>query len=87
MGRAPWAETPEHATCAWCAHQSAVCATRHRCRRGGGISVRDMTMGSNVSSAALSENIGSAIVSLGWSDLTGEGDAGTPLPRQSQLAA
>ncbi|WP_189589072.1 TerD family protein [Streptomyces massasporeus] len=34
-----------------------------------------MTMGSNVSLAALSENVGSAIVSLGWSDPTGEGDA------------
>ncbi|GGV65318.1 stress response protein, TerZ- and CABP1 [Streptomyces massasporeus] len=37
--------------------------------------MRDMTMGSNVSLAALSENVGSAIVSLGWSDPTGEGDA------------
>ncbi|MFF8013581.1 TerD family protein [Streptomyces sp. NPDC007929] len=34
-----------------------------------------MTMGSNVSLTALSENIGSAIVSLGWSSPTGEGDA------------
>ncbi|MEU1003279.1 MULTISPECIES: TerD family protein [Streptomyces] len=34
-----------------------------------------MTMGSNVSLAALSENVGSAIVSLGWSSPTGEGDA------------
>ncbi|GAA2762281.1 TerD family protein [Streptomyces paradoxus] len=37
--------------------------------------MRDMTMGSNVSLTALSENIGSAIVSLGWSSPTGEGDA------------
>ncbi|PPS72885.1 stress response protein TerZ [Streptomyces sp. 46] len=37
--------------------------------------MRDMTMGSNVSLAALSENVGSAIVSLGWSSPTGEGDA------------
>lgn len=43
--------------------------------QGGGISVHDMTMGSNVSLAALSENVGSAIVSLGWSSPTGEGDA------------
>ncbi|WP_344538757.1 TerD family protein [Streptomyces levis] len=34
-----------------------------------------MTMGSNVSLSALSENVGSAIVSLGWSSPTGEGDA------------
>jgi stress response protein SCP2 len=34
-----------------------------------------MTMGSNVSLTALSENCGSAIVSLGWSSPTGEGDA------------
>jgi stress response protein SCP2 len=34
-----------------------------------------MTMGSNVSLTALSENIESAIVSLGWSSRTGEGDA------------
>ncbi|MEU0249253.1 TerD family protein [Streptomyces sp. NPDC006235] len=34
-----------------------------------------MTMGSNVSLTALSENTGSAIVSLGWSSPTGEGDA------------
>ncbi|MGW0471117.1 TerD family protein [Streptomyces coeruleorubidus] len=34
-----------------------------------------MTMGSNVSLTALSENIESAIVSLGWSSPTGEGDA------------
>ncbi|MFJ8049692.1 TerD family protein [Streptomyces luteogriseus] len=34
-----------------------------------------MTMGSNVSLTALSENVGSAIVSLGWSSPTGEGDA------------
>ncbi|MFJ8464955.1 TerD family protein [Streptomyces swartbergensis] len=34
-----------------------------------------MTMGSNVSLTALSENIESAIVSLGWSSATGEGDA------------
>ncbi len=45
------------------------------CRRGGGISVRDMTKGSNVSLTALSENVGSAIVSLGWSSPSGEGDA------------
>jgi stress response protein SCP2 len=32
-------------------------------------------MGSNVSLTALSENVGSAIVSLGWSSPTGEGDA------------
>ncbi|CAM5745659.1 hypothetical protein SAFG77S_12990 [Streptomyces afghaniensis] len=37
--------------------------------------MRDMTMGSNVSLTALSENTGSAIVSLGWSSPTGEGDA------------
>ncbi|GAA2539252.1 TerD family protein [Streptomyces levis] len=37
--------------------------------------MRDMTMGSNVSLSALSENVGSAIVSLGWSSPTGEGDA------------
>ena len=37
--------------------------------------MRDMTMGSNVSLTALSENVGSAIVSLGWSSPTGEGDA------------
>jgi stress response protein SCP2 len=34
-----------------------------------------MTMGSNVSLTELSENVGSAIVSLGWSSPTGEGDA------------
>ncbi|MGA5140445.1 TerD family protein [Streptomyces azureus] len=34
-----------------------------------------MTMGSNVSLTALSENTESAIVSLGWSSPTGEGDA------------
>ncbi|MEU0382883.1 TerD family protein [Streptomyces chartreusis] len=34
-----------------------------------------MTMGSNVSLTALSESVGSAIVSLGWSSPTGEGDA------------
>ncbi|MFF8937532.1 TerD family protein [Streptomyces paradoxus] len=34
-----------------------------------------MTMGSNVSLTDLSENVGSAIVSLGWSSPTGEGDA------------
>ncbi|MGW6542322.1 TerD family protein [Streptomyces massasporeus] len=34
-----------------------------------------MTMGSNVELTALSENVGSAIVSLGWSSTTGEGDA------------
>ncbi|MFD7246131.1 TerD family protein [Streptomyces massasporeus] len=34
-----------------------------------------MTMGSNVALAALSENVGSAIVSLGWSSPSGEGDA------------
>ncbi|MFI6853122.1 TerD family protein [Streptomyces sp. NPDC050416] len=34
-----------------------------------------MTMGSNVSLTALSENTGSAIVSLGWSSPSGEGDA------------
>jgi stress response protein SCP2 len=34
-----------------------------------------MTMGSNVSLSALSEHVGSAIVSLGWSSPTGEGDA------------
>jgi hypothetical protein len=34
-----------------------------------------MTMGSNVALPALSENVGSAIVSLGWSSPTGEGDA------------
>lgn len=37
--------------------------------------MRDMTMGSNASLTALSENVGSAIVSLGWSSPTGEGDA------------
>lgn len=37
--------------------------------------MRDMTMGSNVSLTALSENVDSAIVSLGWSSPTGEGDA------------
>ncbi|CAL9616778.1 hypothetical protein SUDANB1_05747 [Streptomyces sp. enrichment culture] len=37
--------------------------------------MRDMTMGSNVSLTALSENCGSAIVGLGWSSPTGEGDA------------
>ncbi|GAP51530.1 stress protein [Streptomyces azureus] len=37
--------------------------------------MRDMTMGSNVSLTALSENTESAIVSLGWSSPTGEGDA------------
>lgn len=37
--------------------------------------MRDMTMGSNVALTALSENVGSAIVSLGWSSPTGEGDA------------
>ncbi|MEU9568578.1 TerD family protein [Streptomyces massasporeus] len=34
-----------------------------------------MTMGSNVALTALSENVGSAIVSLGWSSPTGVGDA------------
>ncbi|MFF8871043.1 TerD family protein [Streptomyces massasporeus] len=34
-----------------------------------------MTMGSNVALAALSDNVGSAIVSLGWSSPSGEGDA------------
>ncbi|MEU3885847.1 TerD family protein [Streptomyces sp. NPDC029041] len=34
-----------------------------------------MTMGSNVSLTDLSENVGSAIVSLGWTSPTGEGDA------------
>ncbi|MFJ4814033.1 TerD family protein [Streptomyces sp. NPDC088801] len=34
-----------------------------------------MIMGSNVPLTALSENVGSAIVSLGWSSPTGEGDA------------
>ncbi|MEV0244414.1 TerD family protein [Streptomyces sp. NPDC050674] len=34
-----------------------------------------MTMGANVSLTDLSENVGSAIVSLGWSSPTGEGDA------------
>ncbi|MER8221028.1 TerD family protein [Streptomyces sp. NPDC094143] len=34
-----------------------------------------MTMGSNVSLSALSEHVGSAIVSLGWSSPSGEGDA------------
>ncbi|MEU0215904.1 TerD family protein, partial [Streptomyces sp. NPDC006265] len=34
-----------------------------------------MTMGSNVSLTSLSENVGSAIVSLCWSSPTGEGDA------------
>ncbi|MFF7376254.1 TerD family protein [Streptomyces massasporeus] len=34
-----------------------------------------MTMGSNVALTALSENVGSTIVSLGWSSPTGEGDA------------
>ncbi|MFC5632353.1 TerD family protein [Streptomyces bullii] len=34
-----------------------------------------MTMGANVSLSALSENVGSVIVSLGWSSPTGEGDA------------
>ncbi|MBB4715446.1 stress response protein SCP2 [Streptomyces luteogriseus] len=37
--------------------------------------MRDMTMGSNVSLTALSENVGSAIVGLGWSSPSGEGDA------------
>ncbi|NEE10552.1 TerD family protein [Streptomyces sp. SID7499] len=37
--------------------------------------MRDMTMGSNVALTALSENVGSAIVSLGWSSPSGEGDA------------
>ncbi|MFG3270827.1 MULTISPECIES: TerD family protein [Streptomyces] len=34
-----------------------------------------MTMGSNVSLTALSENVGSAIIGLGWSSPSGEGDA------------
>ncbi|QWB25823.1 MULTISPECIES: TerD family protein [Streptomyces] len=34
-----------------------------------------MTKGSNLSLTALSENVGSAIISLGWSSPTGEGDA------------
>ncbi|WP_369195822.1 TerD family protein [Streptomyces djakartensis] len=34
-----------------------------------------MTMGSNVSLSALSEHVGSAIVSLGWSSPSGQGDA------------
>ncbi|WP_184593411.1 TerD family protein [Streptomyces violarus] len=34
-----------------------------------------MTMGSNVSLSALSENVSSAIISLGWSSPSGEGDA------------
>ncbi|WP_345660098.1 TerD family protein [Streptomyces venetus] len=34
-----------------------------------------MTKGSNVSLTALSENVGSVIVGLGWSSPTGEGDA------------
>ncbi|MBB3076873.1 stress response protein SCP2 [Streptomyces violarus] len=37
--------------------------------------MRDMTMGSNVSLSALSENVSSAIISLGWSSPSGEGDA------------
>ncbi|MEV6193382.1 TerD family protein [Streptomyces sp. NPDC051920] len=37
--------------------------------------MRDMVKGSNVSLAALSENIDSVIVSLGWGSPTGEGDA------------
>ncbi|MGW3665088.1 TerD family protein [Streptomyces sp. NPDC005141] len=37
--------------------------------------MRDMVKGSNVSLAALSENIDSVIVSLGWGSSTGEGDA------------
>lgn len=37
--------------------------------------MRDMTKGSNASLSALSENVSSAIISLGWSSPTGEGDA------------
>ncbi|MGW0966861.1 TerD family protein [Streptomyces sp. NPDC002516] len=37
--------------------------------------MREMVKGSNVSLAALSENIDSVIVSLGWGSPTGEGDA------------
>ncbi|MGW3915768.1 TerD family protein [Streptomyces sp. NPDC005070] len=37
--------------------------------------MHDMVKGSNVSLAALSENIDSVIVSLGWGSPTGEGDA------------
>lgn len=37
--------------------------------------MREMVKGSNVSLAALSENIDSVIVSLGWGSSTGEGDA------------
>ncbi|CAL9441140.1 hypothetical protein SUDANB2_02235 [Streptomyces sp. enrichment culture] len=52
-----------------------MCDTSQVSQRWGDFSVRDMTMGSNVSLSALSENVGSAIVSLGWSSPTGEGDA------------
>ncbi|MFE1285322.1 TerD family protein [Streptomyces sp. NPDC058751] len=37
--------------------------------------MREMVKGSNISLAALSENIDSVIVSLGWGSSTGEGDA------------
>ncbi|MFI1333512.1 TerD family protein [Streptomyces sp. NPDC020845] len=37
--------------------------------------MREMVKGSNVSLAALSENVGSVIVSLSWGSPTGEGDA------------
>ncbi|MFF9767449.1 TerD family protein [Streptomyces sp. NPDC014636] len=37
--------------------------------------MREMVKGSNVSLSALSENVGSVIVSLGWGSPTGEGDA------------
>ncbi|WP_445526296.1 TerD family protein [Streptomyces cyslabdanicus] len=37
--------------------------------------MREMTKGSNVALATLSENVGSVIVSLGWGSPTGEGDA------------
>ncbi len=40
-----------------------------------GGSVHDMVMGSNVALTALSEDVGSVIVSLGWVSPTGEGDA------------
>jgi stress response protein SCP2 len=40
----------------------------------GGI-VQEMVKGSNVALSALSENVGSVIVSLGWGSPTGEGDA------------
>lgn len=62
------------------------CVTHHTCHTGGcrsafraavhlGGLVHEMVKGANVGLATLSEDVGSVVVSLGWSSTTGEGDA------------